>query len=209
MLKGIDISNWNAQYLIQRDWYDLLTADFVIMKASEGLTYKDSCLDQYYNMVHGKTDGRPDPDKLYGFYHYARPERYNDPKKEAQHFLSLVGHHAGNAIYALDVEGEALKMAPNYLEAWVFLWLEEIRIRTGVKSLVYCSASVTNRFRLAAENDYGLWCASWDKKPTKKMIDPWKINAIWQNGTTNGHLDTDIFQGSAQAWKKYCKAWPH
>ena len=44
MLSGIDISNHQAPM----DYGDV---DFVIMKASEGKSYKDARLDQHYNNV--------------------------------------------------------------------------------------------------------------------------------------------------------------
>lgn len=203
MLKGIDVSNHNYHYLKNREWYDLKSADFVIMKASEGLTYKDPCLDGYYDIIHGAKDGAPDPDRLYGFYHYARPENQNNPLKEAQHFLDLVGHHAGSCLYALDVEGDALRMSDFYLNAWVATWCAYVIQKTGVKPLIYCSASVTGRFKGAAEIGCGLWVASWDKKPNKKSIAPWSVYALWQSGVD--HLDRDIFNGSAEQFKKYCK----
>lgn len=203
MLKGIDISNHNYKYLKDREWYDLLSAEFVIMKASEGLTYKDPCLDEYYDRLHGKKDGKPDKEKLYGFYHYARPENMNNPIREAQHFLSLVGHHAGSAVFALDVEGDALKMSDFYLNAWVSTWCAAVIQATCVKPIVYCSASITNKFKGAADIGCGLWVASWGKKPTKKSISPWTVYALWQSGVD--HLDRDVFNGSAEQFRKYCK----
>lgn len=206
MLKGIDISNHNYHYLQSRDWYDILAADFVIMKASEGVIYKDVCLDQYYNILHGSSDGKPDDEKLYGFYHYCRPEKYNSPIAEAKHFLSLVRHHAGHCIYALDVEGDALRMSKEYLGAWVTIWLQTVKEDTGVTPLIYCSESTTDRFEYPLEQtNCGLWVAKWAKnKPSKKNIKPWDFYAIWQNGTTNGHLDTDVFNGSVDTFRAYC-----
>lgn len=205
MLKGIDISCNNWHYLASRDFYDLHAADFVIMKASEGKTFKDWRVDSYYNILHGAADGRPDSSNLYGFYHYARPEN-NDAFAEANHFLDLVFHHAGNAVFALDVEGAALQLPDVYLDEWVFEWAFHVFQQTGVTPMIYCSRSETKRFTKAANYSCGLWCASWgDRKPTKKQIEPWQLMAIWQDGTTNGHLDTDKFYGDADAWKAYCR----
>ena len=143
---------------------------------------------------------------MYGFYHYARADKHTAPVAEAKHFLNAVGHHAGYCIYALDVEGEALKCAREYLNAWVLIWLDYVYKNTGVKPLVYCSAAETGRFYGAAAGDYGLWCAKWAaRKPTKAEINPWSIFAIWQNGTTNGELDTDRFNGDRDQWSAYCK----
>lgn len=202
-LQGIDISNNNYQYLAGRDFYDIHAADFVIMKASEGKSYKDRNLDLYYNILHGSGDGRPDPEKLYGFYHYARPELGNSAVMEADNFLNKVFHHAGRAVYALDVEGDALKMPADHLDFWSLLWLSEVYRQTGVKPLLYISTSNTSRFPSCAAHDFGLWAASWGKKPTKKTISPWGIWAVWQKDDGGGRLDHDIFNGSADQFRKY------
>ena len=206
ILNGIDISNNNWNFLSERNFYDIAAADFVIMKASEGRTYKDPMLDQYYNILHGSGDGRPDPARCYGFYHYARPENHNLPQAEADNFLRLVGHHAGYALFALDVEGDALRTDPSYLNAWVSMWCEHVYTKTGVVPLIYCSRSEARRFTMAAEDGCGLWCASWGaKKPTKDQIKPWNLLAIWQYTTDGGKLDRDRFYGDATQWRAYCE----
>lgn len=204
MLKGIDISNNNN--LTPEEFETVRDCDFVIMKATEGRTYKDPLLDYYYNLLSGRKDGKPMTDFCYGFYHYARPENYNTPVEEAYNFLRAVGHHAGNSIYALDVEGAALCLEFNRLNEWVYRWLECVRLASGVKPMLYCSASSTFRFPLAASADYGLWVASWYKKPTKKDIMPWKLYAIHQTDNGGGmpdQVDHDLFNGDAAAWRKY------
>ena len=205
MIKGIDISNNNYYHLANIGYYPLLRKDqFVIMKASEGATYKDNKVDFYYNIIHESDNGRPDPDRLYGFYHYARPEN-NTSDKEVYNFLRVCGHHAGHAVYALDVEGTALTLPISYLDEWVFDWCRLFETATGVKPLIYCSASTTNRFKKAAADNCGLWVASWDKKPTKTMIKPWTFWALWQDSTSSGVLDTDVFNGSADQFRQYGK----
>lgn len=206
ILKGIDISNNNWNFLSGRDFYDIKAADFVIMKASEGRTYKDPKLDEYYNILHGSADGRPDPERCYGFYHYARPENYNLPQDEAKNFLRLVSHHAGHALFALDVEGAALRMDPNYLNAWVSVWCKYVHDFTRVRPLIYCSRSDTARFSMAAADGCGLWCASWgSKKPGGEQIKPWDLMAIWQYSTDGGHIDRNRFYGSVEQWRAYCE----
>ena len=56
MINGIDISNNNWSYLATHDFAPVRDKDnFVIMKATEGITYKDRCVDLYYNILHGYT----------------------------------------------------------------------------------------------------------------------------------------------------------
>lgn len=204
MIKGIDISNHNLEYLSSINFAPLHDPGmFTIMKASEGLTYKDRFLDLYYNIIHGSHDGAPDPERLYGFYHFARPENGNTPLQEAYNFLRHVRHHAGYAVYALDVEAGALSLSQARLDKWVYEWCKFVYDETGVRPMIYCSESTTKRFSKAAAYDCGLWCAKWSyKKPTN--IKPWDFFAIWQSGTTGGKLDVNVFNGDIAAWRKYC-----
>lgn len=200
MLSGIDISNWNSSYIINHNIDLRSDYDFVIMKASEGINFKDPYLDFFYDRLHGSSDGRPDPEALYGFYHYARPE-YNPPEREAQHFLNYVQHHAGHAMYALDVEGNALYVRD--LEDWCLSWLSYVYAVTGVKPLIYCSESELYRFRKIAGHDFGLWVAKWSGGKKFPKCRPWKHFAIWQYQASA--LDYDFFNGTREQFKKYCE----
>lgn len=190
MLKGIDVSNHNSIRSYNPD-----QCDFVIIKASEGRTYKDPLLDAHYNRIHGSNDGKPDLKRLYGFYHYARPEN-NSPENEAAHFLNLVRHHAGHALFALDWEGRAL----NYGAEWPRRWLDSVYHATGVRPLFYVQASSAQKYASLARANYGLWVAHYDTK--KPKFRGWRFYAIWQYSTA-GNLDRDLFNGDAETFKKY------
>ena len=189
MLRGIDVSHWNRNVDYNQD--------FIIIKASEGVGYKDPMLDTHYNNFVGNTSGKPDPNKLYGFYHYARPETGNEPEAEADSFLNYVGHHAGNCLYCLDWEGKAL----NYNINWALRWLRRVFEKTGVRPLIYCSASVTTKLKPILEEDYGLWVAHYGV--TKPKVSVYPFYAIWQY--TSSPIDKDLFNGTAETFKKYCR----
>ncbi len=186
MLYGYDVSMWQS--------FTPLDADFVMIKASEGNGYKDPRLDFHFNNTKKAR-------KLYGFYHYARPDLGNDPEAEADWFLSLVGHHAGSAIFALDWEGDSLR----YSEDWILRWCRRIRDKTGVNPLIYISAAQVQKLRSAYYEDFGLWVAHWGVyRPVFKGCYPtW---AMWQYQGTP--LDKDVFNGDRRAWKAYCTAKP-
>lgn len=207
MIRGVDISNNNLSYLSGINFAPLHDPSaFVMMKASEGGTYKDRYVDLFYNLIHGSSDGRPDPDRMYGFYHFARPDLNNTPMLEAYNFLRVVRHHAGYAVFALDVEGGALAFSYDRLDQWVADWCAFVFNATGVKPMIYCSASVARRFKKAAAYDCGLWVAKWSaKKPTAREISPWPFWAIWQNSDGGGLLDTDYFNGNIDQWRAYCR----
>ena len=99
IMQGIDISHHNyslirakgASYL-----YDKASLGFVIMKATEGVTFDDPRYNEYVRMI-GESNIR------YGFacagaYHYARPEN-NTALAEAQHFVDRIRPYSGAALF--------------------------------------------------------------------------------------------------------------
>lgn len=187
MLLGCDLSNWQPNTPAGYDFY--------IIKSSEGNGYKDPRLDNHFNNV--KEMG-----KLYGFYHYARPDLGNTPESEADWFLSLVGQHAGNAIFALDWEGASL----NYPADWAIRWLRRVFEKTGVKPVLYISQSPveSGKYAAIAKEDYGLWVAQYNGKnaPDLTTRSGWTTWAFWQ--FTSEPTDKDYFNGDVNAYKKYC-----
>lgn len=198
-LKGIDVSHWNESLILSMGTKWVSSFDFVIMKATEGITYCDKYMGKYVNMLF---EGKANP--LYGFYHFARPDKGNSAIAEADYFITRVSSYNGRALYILDVEAEALKV--KNLDQWVYDWAKTVYDKTGVLPLIYCSEAECKRFKKAAELGCGLWVAKWsEKKPTK--ISPWKFYAIWQYKVDKvfGHsLDLDLFNGTEEAFRKYC-----
>lgn len=199
MLTGIDISRHNRN---MKNVNDLNKLDFIIMKATEGATYKDSSLGYYFQHL--------DPEMLKGFYHYARPENGNSARAEASNFVtSILKYVDDKSIVALDVEGSALFYSN--LDKWVLEWCEYVYNALGIKPLIYCSIAECGRFKKAAKFDCGLWVAKWSKiKPSKTRLKPWEFFAIWQD--TNKYVfsgvvcDRDKFNGSREQFLKYCRS---
>lgn len=196
MLNGIDIShhNFNMQNL-----NDLNMLDFVIMKATEGIRFRDNKMPIYMNALK--------KDMLYGFYHFARPDLGNDPEDEAEHFVSYIRKYLTNrSLLALDVEAGALSVKK--LDAWCSTWAQVVDIETGILPLIYISTSQTKKLPATAALGCGLWAAKWGKKPTQKQIEPWSFWALWQH--TNScpfsglRVDADQFNGTREQYMKYC-----
>lgn len=196
MMTGIDISGWNKNLVTSELLHQ---QDFVMMKATEGKTGKDKCLDIYYDMLHGATDGKPDKDKCYGFYHYSRAEKWT-AKEEAENFLNKVGHHAGEAIFALDWEGDALSQPWEKAREW----LDYVYAKTGVRPIIYTSATNTPKMQIILDGNYGLWVAHWGASKPKTGVYPFW--AMWQyNVDRVRNLDLDKFNGTKETFKKYCR----
>ena len=186
MLYGCDISHHNSTILTNYNKYD-----FYIMKATEGKTYVDPRWRSHLAHV-------LKANKLYGFYHYARPEN-NSSLEEAKHFVNQVGKYAGNAIFALDWEQTALK----YDITWALNWLNSVYDMTGVRPVIYIQASECKRLNPILDNNYGLWVAQWNSAITKPNTGVYPYYALWQY--TNNPIDLDIFNGNVKQWNAYCK----
>lgn len=182
-LKGIDISHHN-KYAIP----DFAKQDFIIMKATEGVTYKDPMMDEYIERL-GK-------DQLYGFYHFARPER-NRAKAEAANFCKTIGAYGEEAMLVLDWEAQAVTQPIE----WALEWCNEVEKIYGKKPLIYCSSWYTKRIKLLLDNNIGLWVAHYTKKdkPTVYTYPYW---AMWQY--TSEPYDKDIFNGTRKQFETYC-----
>ena len=197
MLNGIDISHHN---FYMKNLQDLNLLDFVIMKATEGIRFKDNKLPVYMNVLRN--------DMLYGFYHFARPDLGNDPEDEALHFVSYINKYISDrSILALDVEAGALSV--KNLDAWVSTWAQVVDIETGILPMIYISTSETKKLKATAALGCGLWAAKWGKKPTSKQLEPWDFWALWQfsnEGNFSGQrVDLDVFNGTREQYMKYCK----
>ena len=196
MLYGIDISHHN-QYM--KDLSDILKYDFIIMKASEGMGFRDGAIKKYMDIIGSG-------DKPIGFYHYARPEINMDPNVEARNFIQAIKPYLMyKPLLALDVEGRSLDVP--LLDGWCKAFCEYVYDMISVKPLIYCSSAETKRFPRCEDFGCGLWVAKWGKKPTKKDIAPWSFWAIWQDDNkqilSGVRVDTDIFNGTVEQFRKY------
>lgn len=185
MLRGCDVSSWQSP----SDW-SAADYDFVIMKASEGVTITDSQAAAHYKKAQRAG-------LLTGFYHYARPE-YNTARAEAEHFVSIIRPYIGKSILALDYEGSALA----YGASWALKWLQYVEEMTGVKPVIYLQGSAVGNYKAVCDADYGLWVAHWGVDSPR--IGPWHTWALWQY--RGDPLDLDYFNGDRAAWMAYAGA---
>ena len=204
-MNGIDISMW------QRDInLSAVKADFVIVKATEGIGYVDKSCDMLFQKALSLG-------KKLGFYHFARPTANNDPIREADFFYENCKGYFGKAIPILDWEAEN-KQNVAYAKAW----LDRVYQRSGVKPVIYMSESVVNSYDWSsvANADYGLWVAKYrDSNPdynynmanagSRPRVKWWKFYCMWQWTSTgrlngySGNLDCNVFYGDGTTWDKY------
>ncbi|MFD2674984.1 GH25 family lysozyme [Gulosibacter bifidus] len=203
-LFGIDVSAWQPDEITRQ-----INCDFAIIKATGGTGYVSaSCNTQVAAAI---ASG-----KRIGLYHFAA-DGFADrgAVAEADHFVdSILGHLKHRPMLVLDWEADALPRG----SAWAHAWLRRVHARTGVKPLIYMSASVTRQYdwHPVIADDFGLWVAAYYDaaprgfaNPGSAPRTPWPFVAMWQYTSSgriagyDGDLDLNVFYGDAAAWNKY------
>lgn len=206
-LNGIDISSWQDDLVVD----NMVTCDFVIVKATGGADYKNECFERHANdtLAAGK---------LLGCYHYARDRGYEgSAEAEADHFIDAFRPYIGKAIPFLDWEADALDLGPS----WAKRWLDRVKSKTGVTPGIYTSKSVLFSYDwTAVAKTYPLWVAQYPNYEdtgftSEPWTDGWDFGAwdsplIFQYTGTGripgygGHLDLDLFYGMHDDWRRLC-----
>lgn len=201
MLKGIDVSNWQAGINI----FKLDDIDFVICKASEGDYFVDGECDKVIQDAIALG-------LCWGFYHFAGE---GDAEKEAEFFISNCKNYFGHGIPVLDYENANGA-------AWCEKWLNKVHELTGIWPVIYMSASKLGEFEGSWVPDYcGLWVAgypepitSWTNTDIPYDLGPWGFAALWQFTSSlrldgyAGNLDGDYAYMDAEGWASYAGSVP-
>ena len=139
-----DLSSWQA--LGAGDGFD-----GVVVKATEGGAYVDPMCDAHYQRAKNAHQRR-------GVYHFARPDlNPNGAIDEANFFVDNCQGYVKDGILVLDWECAVWNVG------WAKQWLDQVYKRTGVRPLIYMSASVVNGYDWSsvANAGYGLWIAGY------------------------------------------------
>lgn len=203
-MNGIDVSSWQKGIDISQ-----VDCDFVVTKATEGTSYVNPDCDRVYQKA--KSLG-----KELGVYHYSSG---GDAVEEANYFVDNITGYIGEAILVLDFEGRAANLGPT----WAKTFLDTVYTRTGVKPLIYMSASVVSRYDWSSvrAGDYGLWIAGYSRGNAifygyntdiamNYNAGAWSDCVAMYQYTSNGRLsgysgklDMNVFYGDESTWNAY------
>lgn len=184
-MSGVDLSHHNTI----TDMAALArAAEFVIHKATEGTSYRDTT---YTARVASLRSMRT----RVGAYHFATGTAA--ATVEADHFLAYA-KPAPTDILALDVEAGILTRLPGQqLVTWCKAWLDLVRVRTAITPYIYMSASVVNgRDWSSIARTYPLWLAAY--RDTMPAVKWWTAPTLWQHTSTGripgvrGNVDLNI-----------------
>lgn len=188
---GVDISHWqNNPSLDAFKKAGAAGAQFVIHKATQGLTYKDSdYLDNRKDVKNARL--------TWGAYHFGEVDK--DPKKQAQFFLDFADLKKYDMLPVIDIE-ESKGRSGKEIADWTLAFVKEVKRITGLTCIVYTP------FDMKSVADFGcpLWMARYSNSNTPPVKLPsWdKIDlrqfSNGQYGVPNqiaglGHVDLNTF----------------
>lgn len=199
MLRGVDLSHWNSDSQFNNIVKNN-TIDFIIMKATEGVSYRDpKFMPRMHNLLGTK--------KLVGAYHFFTTN--SDPLLQADIFLQIATadiRSTDRMLLAVDLEDTGQQKftqtgIDNALE-----FCRRIRDLSGIKPLYYINKDFEKRFDFSEfiKEDFGLWIADYNNLSRKpKTLKQHKLVAIRQYD--NKIIDKDVAYMSKEGWLKYAK----
>lgn len=183
-LLGIDLSDNNSNKFAG------MKADFMFLKATEGVTFVASTLQEKMQEIAKTHNELP----IIGFYHYARPENNPNAGLEAEHFIKTIEPHIGQCLMALDFEGNAASWANRKTRGqWIDQFLGKITYETGVIPFLYMSAYEFRIHKDLVHEPHYTWVAHYGvNKPAYVPENDY----IWQYCGTP--LDTSMYTGTKE-----------
>lgn len=201
MLKGIDISHYQGDFV--SELASNKTLDFVISKATQGLTYVDAKFE-------GNWEALKQENYIRGAYHFY--DASENAQQQALHFINTVGDiNAGDITPIVDIEGASLsklnssttKQKIDLVEKGLLQLLSDLQLHYGRKPIVYTNYTFAQKYLINTRfSDYPLWLAEYTSEKQPKIPNVWKERGfkIWQKSDTykldSTELDYDVFYGT-------------
>ncbi len=188
---GIDISHYQGKV----NWGIVRKSKpaFVIMKATEGNSFKDKRFDENYNEVR-KTRI---PLSAYHYFSYN-----SSAEKQAKWFIQNVMLEAGDLPPVLDLE---IKRNGNFTEddlKNVRIWIETIGKHYQCKPIVYVKSDFYNKYLKNQMLDCYLWIGDYENEPVGINWTLWQHSERWKIKGINGYCDRNVFNGKLDNFKK-------
>lgn len=200
LTKGVDISDHQRGLQV-----GYIGSDFTIVKATEGLSYRNPQMASQANDAIGASNAL-------GFYHFARP---GDMIAQADFFVRSVGSYLSKATLWLDWEDNAVPLGPGAAATF----LNRVRELTGQTPGIYMNGAGirSGSWQAIASSGVPLWYAggpSYDSRvgwstPSLPSVAYWGSPLIYQYtqygrvSGYNGNLDLNYAPNlTLTAWNK-------
>lgn len=191
-VKGIDISHHNGDIDFRRVAAD--SVDFVIIKATEGATFRDTCLVRY-------TRDAVDAGLRVGYYHFFRFDRGG--VRQGRNFLEAVDSLPAQMPLVLDFETAGNPAVDYHLVVGRLRDMTGYLRRHGRRVMVYCNHNDYDTYIRGNFDDLDLWLAS------GRLPEGDDRRHLWQhshNGRVDGisrPVDINTFNGSREEFDRW------
>lgn len=194
---GIDLSSHNGPV----DFEELVkdSIDFVVMKATEGESFKDSRFTEfYYDAFHAGM--------ILGAYHFFRFDA--DGEAQARNFIgSVAGKHFDFPL-VIDVEewGNPRFMSTETVYGRLKAMIDCLEIN-GYSVMIYTNKDGYNRFVKGRLEDYPLWICSFTTPPIDDDVQwlLWQYSHWGVVDACQSEVDLNTFNGSREQWYQWVK----
>ena len=195
-IAGIDVSKHNGDID-----FDKVKADdyqFVFIKASEGMTYKDEAFDRNYH-------GAKDAGLMVGVYHFFRKNR--TAEEQAENLLAALKGKTLDLPLVIDLEDDWGNGATVSRQTAIERVLRMIEILTGkgYRVMIYTNFDGYNKYYKGLLGDHDLWLCSFTSPDLLPHM-PHRFQQFSHKGSVDGikgNVDLNVFRGTRKEWQSY------
>lgn len=200
-VRGIDISRHNGEIDFQKVAESGI--EFVFIKASEGVSYRDSLFNKNYD--NAKINGIKT-----GAYHFFRFDC--DGIEQAVNFLKTLGHKKPDLGLAIDVEsnGNPKGIDPELIKSRLSSMVEYMNLE-GHRVMIYTNLDGYYDYMADVLPGYPLWICRFQENPINAEWTLWQYDHHGKVDGVKGEVDMNAFCGSRDEWEMFLRGeiWPY
>lgn len=177
---------------LKRDGAGKRDIDFIIAKATEGMTTADTHYRSFRSQA--KRHGY-----IFGAYHYFKPNL--SPARQAANFIKVAALLPGDILPILDVEEQG-KLSATELQNAVLEWLEAVEKEYECTPILYCNLKYYSQYFTSSKfRKYPIWIASYSRNPVYVNYVLWQQTDSGTVGGINQKVDINVFNGKKKEFK--------
>lgn len=195
-IAGIDVSKHNGEIDFDRVIDD--DYQFVFIKASEGMTYRDDAFDRNYRAARNAG-------LKVGAYHFFRKNRTG--QEQADNLLGAIGNKTLDLPLVIDLEDDWGNGATTSRQTAMERVLEMIDILKdkGYDVMIYTNLDGYDKYYKGMLGDHALWLCSFTSPDLLPDL-PHVIQQFSHEGSVDGvdgDVDLNVFRGTEREWKRF------
>ena len=194
-IRGIDVSRHNGMMNLDAAAADGI--EFIFIKASEGVSLKDS-------NFHFNYDKAGHAGMKRGAYHFFRFDK--DGIDQARNFLDAIGNKKLEIGVAIDVEdhGNATGVAPELIARRLSDMVDYLILK-GYRVMFYTNREGYEKYLMDTYPGSPLWICHFSEMPFDADWTFWQFDHHAKVKGIPGEVDMNVFVGSRDDWNEYLR----